>query len=164
MPTLILLRHANAQAQGPTDFERELSPRGRDQARRVAGHLTGNDLLPDLVLCSAAVRTRQTWAGIARELGEGAPGEVHYLQELYATTPQKVRTLVRERGGQAQTLLIVGHEPIMSMTAADFAGADSDRAAMFSVQAGMSTASLAVIDLPDFAALHGNLRAVLRTH
>lgn len=162
MATLILLRHAKAESSGPTDFERPLAARGHEQTRAVAQNLLTHGLAPEVVLCSAALRTRQTWADVAAGLGEEQAATVHYLEELYSARPKVVRSLVREYSGQAQTVLVVGHEPIMSMTATDFAGADSDRTAMFSVQSGMSTASMAVLDLTDFASRRGTLRPILR--
>lgn len=183
MPTLILLRHAKAEASGVgsagTDIERELAQRGREQARAAAQLLVDHGLVPDIVLCSAAVRTRQTWEGISAELpgkeaGPGRPwappGGVYALEELYAARPSVVHELVRDHGvaasdglAPAGTMLVVGHEPIMSMTASQYADATSDRAAMFSVQAGMSTASMAVIDLAGWEARSGRLRALIRT-
>lgn len=164
MPTLILLRHAKAEPAGPTDFQRPLALRGREQLPTVAGHLTKQGLTPDLVLCSAALRTRQTWAGLAAALGGASDTDVSYLEDLYSATPEVVRTAVREHASAGTAVvLVVGHEPIMSMTAAQYADADSDQNAEFSVQMGMPTASMAVIDLPDWESPKGTLRALLRS-
>ena len=60
---LMLLRHAKAELGGPgmTDFERPLAGRGRKAAARMGRYLAENGLAPDLVLCSPARRTRETW-------------------------------------------------------------------------------------------------------
>lgn len=61
MPTLILLRHAKAEAHNLEDFQRSLALRGRRQAIAVGEALTEEGLVPDLALVSAAARTKQTW-------------------------------------------------------------------------------------------------------
>lgn len=163
MLTLLLLRHARAHASGPSDAERELTDQGLEQSRGVGKDLMERGLLPDLVLCSTAVRTRQTWHEIANQL-QGHTPEVKFLEELYDASPRTVRRLLTEHAELGQTVLVVGHEPIMSMAAADYADAKSERGAMFSVQAGMSTASLAIIELPDLGAPKGTLTELLRRH
>lgn len=162
MATLVLLRHAKAEPGGPSDFDRELAPRGREQAARVASHLAEAGLVPAAVVCSAATRTRQTWAHVAAGLPGGSGIPVEYLRELYSATPDLVRETVAAHGPSAGVLLVVGHEPIMSMTAGAYADADSERAAALTVQAGLPTASMAVIDLPTWQASSGTLREVIR--
>jgi phosphohistidine phosphatase len=50
--TLYLLRHAKSSWADPTlpDRERPLAPRGRRDAKRIANHLRGLDVRPELVL------------------------------------------------------------------------------------------------------------------
>ena len=63
MDRLILMRHGKAErhaAQGG-DFERALAERGRQDVALIASALAAEDLSPDLVLVSAARRTRETW-------------------------------------------------------------------------------------------------------
>lgn len=165
MPTLILLRHAKAEPSGPTDFDRELARRGEQQAAIVAQSLSSHGLLPAAVLCSAALRTRQTWAHIAAGLPGGEDIVVEYLPELYSATPDVVRAAVQDRGAESAAnavLLVVGHEPIMSMTAATYAGEGSDQGAALTVRSGLPTAAMARIDLASWDAPTGVLREVLR--
>ena len=64
MKTLFLLRHAKSSWSEPglADFNRPLNERGRRAAPLIARYLAHCDLLPDLILCSAALRTRETLA------------------------------------------------------------------------------------------------------
>src|SRR5690625_6692090 len=73
MATLVLLRHAKAEPHGSggADFDRPLSLRGRHQAGGLGGLLTAHDAVPQVVLCSAAVRAAQTWQLAAVGLPEG---------------------------------------------------------------------------------------------
>lgn len=173
MPTLVLLRHAKAESAGPSDVERKLSTAGLTQAKRVAEHLVAEELLPDVVLCSAAVRARQTWDQVAAgltERGHGAEPVVHVTEELYSARPETVADLVAARAA-GEVTLVVGHEPIMSMTAAALAGPGSDEVALMSARVGIPTATAAVLDaaawsdfdLSDTGASVVRLRELLRT-
>lgn len=161
MLTLLLLRHAKAEPHGPSDAERELSAHGRVQAQGVGEDLRTRGLLPDLVLCSAAVRTRQTWAQVLAQFGEHHPEE-RFLEELYGAGPATVRELLTAHGPASGTVLVVGHEPIMSMTAAQYAGPGSDPTALMGARTGMPTAAYAIIDLDGPAEATGTLRELVR--
>ena len=65
--------------------------------------------VPDVVLCSTARRTRDTWALMAGELGAEPP--VRYEQRIYEATALSLLHLLREAGGEHQTVLLIGHNP-----------------------------------------------------
>src|SRR5687768_6379666 len=86
--TLVLLRHAKAETPGDQmDVERALTERGQADARAAGAWLAAQNLPPELVFCSPATRTRQTWHGVAMALAEAAPEaaapEVRYENGLY---------------------------------------------------------------------------------
>ena len=59
---LVLLRHAKAErGLDVPDAQRPLTVHGRRQSAEVGTALAAAGLVPDLVLCSSSVRTRQTW-------------------------------------------------------------------------------------------------------
>ncbi len=117
--TLVLLRHAKAETPGEmVDFDRRLAARGRADAVAAGAWLAGQGLLPDLVLCSPATRTRQTWHGVAVGLSQGAPEmtgpEVFYDPGLYEGGRTEVIDLLRAVADDIRTVLIIGHNPTMS--------------------------------------------------
>ncbi|MQY05489.1 SixA phosphatase family protein [Actinomadura macrotermitis] len=119
MPTLIVLRHAKAAAGiGLADFDRPLTERGRTDAAATGDRLRDRGLLPDAVLCSPALRTRQTLEGLA--LGDGVP--VEFEQGIYDNDPAVLADLVRLTGDEARTLLLVGHNPAVHQLVHDLAG------------------------------------------
>jgi phosphohistidine phosphatase len=64
--TLIIVRHAKAESFSSTpDLSRPLTPRGHADANAAGAWLAAHGYRPDLVICSPARRTRQTWHGIA---------------------------------------------------------------------------------------------------
>ena len=90
MKRLLLLRHAKSSWHDPalTDFERPLNRRGRAAARAIGDYLVRNDLLPDLVLCSAAQRTRETLAFIQDRLADECADTCNL--DLFAPIPRSL--------------------------------------------------------------------------
>ncbi|MCL2594753.1 MAG: histidine phosphatase family protein [Promicromonosporaceae bacterium] len=148
MRQLVLLRHAKAERFGETDEARGLASRGRLQSPQVGRLLAAVGLVPDLALVSAAQRTRQTWALVAAELGQAASPEVRFLPELYLATVTETLRILRGVDEGLHTVLLVGHEPTMSATAAYLAGPDSDLGALAQVRVGIPTATYSVLVSP----------------
>lgn len=117
MRTLLMLRHAKSDWRadyGGDDRQRPLAKRGRRAAKSVGRFLAAAEELPERVLVSPALRAQQT-VELARHAGHWA-SEVDTCEELYGDVEDVVR-VVRQRGGDADRLLIVGHEPTWSATA-----------------------------------------------
>lgn len=115
--TLILLRHAKAERGAQfADFDRPLTPRGRADAGAAGRWLARHDLRPDRVISSPARRTRQTWEAVAVGFADadGYEPVVRYEPELYHGTARDLLKLVREVPPETATLLVVGHNPIVS--------------------------------------------------
>ena len=62
MRILYLLRHAKSSWRDATlrDFDRPLKKRGREAAERIGQRIGAENLNNPLVICSPAVRTRET--------------------------------------------------------------------------------------------------------
>ncbi|WP_307738291.1 histidine phosphatase family protein [uncultured Varibaculum sp.] len=111
---LTLVRHAQA-GYGQGDHSRPLTPGGVRQSRELGALLVKEGVEVELILHSTAARARQT----AGQLGQSYPGvQLLAEDELYHCSPERLLRLVEEykpAGGKA--ILVVGHEPIISMTA-----------------------------------------------
>jgi phosphohistidine phosphatase len=111
--TLLVLRHSkSAYPEGVADIDRPLAPRGVRDAVTLGGWLLGQGLLPDLVVCSTAARTRQTWDLISDQLvwpDEGAT--VRYDPRVYDAALADLMTIVAETPPDAAILALVGHNP-----------------------------------------------------
>ncbi|GAA2680928.1 SixA phosphatase family protein [Actinoplanes palleronii] len=121
--TLILLRHAKAETPGETpDFDRSLTERGTSDADAAGAWLVDERVHPDLVICSAAKRTRQTWQAASVALAQGDPSrgapEVHYEDTLYHGGRTEVFDLLRAVPETVRTVLVVGHNPTVSEVSA----------------------------------------------
>ncbi|MGW1214261.1 SixA phosphatase family protein [Streptomyces sp. NPDC002499] len=107
---LVVLRHAkSAWPAGVPDHERPLAPRGIRDAPAAGRALAEHDLLPDLALCSTAVRARRTWESAAAQWG--TPPPVHHDPRLYGADVPELLDVVHEVSAEVETLLLVGHNP-----------------------------------------------------
>jgi phosphohistidine phosphatase len=109
--TLLLLRHTKAvpSDDAEDDFERVLAPRGRRQARVLAGWFRAQAISPDRALSSPAARTRET-LDIARSGFAGAPA-VEFDRKLYLAPWATILDRIRAVPDESATLLVVGHNP-----------------------------------------------------
>jgi len=144
MLTLYLFRHAKSAWDDPSlaDFDRPLAPRGERAAPGMAVYMKAQGLQPDLVLCSAARRTRDTWALMAGMLGQ--PRTI-YLDEIYEAEPSALATAIRRVPADAGRLMLIGHNPGLQDLALGLIAA-GDRAGRKTLSEKFPTAALAVID------------------
>lgn len=114
--TLVLLRHAKAERPvGVSDDQRPLTARGHADAAAAGAWLARSNLRPDLVICSPAKRTRQTWHAISVALAERASPTVRYERDLYYGNVTDLLALIRAVDEGTGTLLAIGHNPTVSL-------------------------------------------------
>lgn len=111
MRQLYLLRHAKSSwdEEGLADHERPLAPRGRRAAQKLAGRLGELGVDPDVVLCSTALRTRQTLDLIR----SGLRGEVvvELEEDLYGAGWERLLERLRRLPAAVGSVLVIGHNP-----------------------------------------------------
>jgi phosphohistidine phosphatase len=149
--TLVLLRHAKSDwSTGGADVDRPLADRGRRQApeagRWLAAHLTRIDL----AVVSPATRARSTWELVAAELE--LPPRALVDDRVYAASDDELLDVVRDLPGNAETVVLVGHNPGIEELAALLTG---DTPAM-------PTSAVAVLSLPGAWSTAGPGTAALR--
>ena len=139
--TLLLLRHAKSDyPDGVVDHDRPLAPRGIREAALAGDWIRANVAPVDAVLCSTATRSRQT---LART---GIEADVRFDDDLYDSAPGTVIRLINGVADDVRTLLVVGHEPTMSMLALGLGDVDgSDPAAVERIATKFPTSSIAVL-------------------
>jgi phosphohistidine phosphatase len=140
---LVVLRHAkSAWPEGVPDHERPLGPRGLRDAPAAGRALAEADCLPDLALCSTAVRARQTWELASAQWG--TPPAVRYEPRLYGAGVPTLLDVVRETPGEVRTLLLVGHNPGLEELVLDVAGEGLDDG-LEQVRTKFPTSAIAVL-------------------
>lgn len=114
---LILTRHAKSSWDDPAtpDIERPLNPRGQAAARELGDFLASRGLEPEEVLCSSALRTRETWSGVQSAVLESLP-EVRYIDDLYHATPEVMLSILKT--ATQPTVMMLGHNPGIGALAA----------------------------------------------
>ena len=112
---LVVVRHAKAEPFAPSDVERELSPRGRADGHALGQWLAEQGVRPDVAYVSYAARTRGTWEVLAQ--GAGWTLEPQIDGSLYGTDEEGVLELVHATPEEADTVVVVGHNPTVEMLA-----------------------------------------------
>lgn len=112
MKTLLVLRHAkaNRESESESDHDRTLAKRGVKAAERIGQLLREENLVPDVVLSSTAVRARSTAEIVARE-AHVTERLVSFLPELYLAEPPAYLDALRKVPREAASALVVGHNP-----------------------------------------------------
>jgi phosphohistidine phosphatase len=128
--TLFLLRHAKSswKEEGLADRERPLAPRGRKATGVIAEHLRTEGIVPDLVLCSSAQRTRETLEGIASAFGSAVETEIE--DDLYAASSSRLLERLRAVDDGVESVLMIGHNPGIEELAISLAAAGDKLDAM----------------------------------
>ena len=140
---LVLLRHAKSDWPDVADHERPLAKRGRRDAPVVGRWLGTTEYLPDAVVCSTALRARETWDLVSAELPPDAPRAVRYEPRVYEASVLGLLMLVREFDPAWRTAMIVGHNPGLAELTAGLARPGAEE-----VPRAFPTAAVAVLGLP----------------
>jgi phosphohistidine phosphatase len=143
--TLLLVRHAKAVADGVTDAERELAPRGFRDARAAGRWLVEHQLIPDHVLVSPARRARQTWETMLAELGT-APA-VTIDARIYDNTVESLLEVIHEAFDDNELLALVGHNPSIHGLALALDDGHGDPGARSDLADGFPTSGIAVFNV-----------------
>jgi phosphohistidine phosphatase len=143
MRTLYLLRHAKSSWDDPAlpDRKRPLAPRGRRDAKRIAKHLHRLGIGPELVLCSAAERTRETLALVRPALPRSA---VSLEDDLYGASFGRLLERLRTVPEDVGSVMLIGHNPGLQDLAVSLAAAGPE---LERLKAKFPTAALATLTL-----------------
>ncbi|GAA4869220.1 histidine phosphatase family protein [Kitasatospora terrestris] len=142
---IIVLRHARADWPNQVaDHERPLADRGRTQATEAGRWLVDSGINPDYVLCSTALRTRETWKLVAHELPK-RPRKTVYEDRVYEAQPGQIIEVLQETPEDHADLLLVGHNPGVLGLTQILAGDDGDPDALNRLRLGGFPPSAVVV-------------------
>lgn len=160
---LFLLRHGKARWADPgmKDFDRILDDKGIEEARAIGQAMVRLGLIPEKIICSKAVRAKQTLELVNQALG--LHDKTTFTEELYATDAPGYLEIA-SRVGDVEDVMLVGHNPMLEDLAIGTA-TTGDEHDMYELQMGFRTAGLAVISFDgmptDFESLPGVLEAYI---
>lgn len=119
---IVLVRHAIAEdreafaASGAVDVDRPLTDKGTKRARRGAKGLRRIlDERVDLIATSPLVRARETAAVIAGVFSKSMRPPIEEVENLCPGQPPHVSVEWLKQQGCDETVLLVGHEPDLSL-------------------------------------------------
>ncbi|WP_340645954.1 histidine phosphatase family protein [Phenylobacterium sp.] len=144
MDRLILLRHGEAERDAPSgdDFDRRLARRGIAASAAMGETLADLGFCPDVVLVSAAARTRDSWEAVSKAFPKA---QVRFEDSLYLAEPERVRALVKAAGAACATVMVVGHNPgLQDLTVQMLRAGGAPPALIAKAQNGFPTAAAAV--------------------
>ena len=135
---LLAMRHAKTEPFGGngSDVGRELTDKGRKQAKAVAKGLAAFKMVPTRIACSSATRARQTCDRMLKVFGDDP--KVDYRQSLYEGGRAIRVRRARANQGKHRTLLVLGHEPTISIACQWLASTESDPTLLDLLNLGMS--------------------------
>jgi phosphohistidine phosphatase len=114
---ILLLRHGEAEPAGAaaSDFERPLTPHGRAQALQAVHRLRQARCIPQTILASPALRTRETATIVAARLERLQA--LRYEVCAYPGSPEVLLQLLSALPDEIEVPLLVGHNPGLSTLA-----------------------------------------------
>lgn len=122
MRHLFLLRHGkSAWPEGVADHDRPLAPRGQGAVPLIGQRLKAIQPHFDRVLVSDARRTRETFARLQTVMPDLQP---IIEPAIYEATPARLFRLVQDLPDEAETVLMIGHNPGFHALALYLAGAE----------------------------------------
>lgn len=142
MRRLHLLRHAKSSWDDDAvpDHERPLAPRGRRAVPLLAGWIAANDVHPEVIHCSTALRARESLDGLLAALGD--PPTL-FDPQLYHASAQALLEHIRSLPEIAETM-IVGHNPGLQRVAVLLSSPSPER---YRVAEKLPTGALVTIEL-----------------
>ncbi len=115
MKTVYLFRHGDAEENNfETDYDRELTEKGRKYSAQLGDYLKESRTEIDLVISSGAPRAKVT-----AEIAAGAIGypseKIGVEKMLYSSgNPEDILSLIICQSPEISSVMLVGHNPLLS--------------------------------------------------
>ena len=144
MKYLGLFRHAKSDwgDRDQRDFDRGINARGLKGAALMGRHIRRGDIAWDRLLASPAYRVRLTLEAAALKI------EPTFDPRLYLASAETHLDLLKEKAGDAESVLIAAHNPGLQDLLLALVSADHETPDFREAMIKFPTASFAVLELP----------------
>jgi phosphohistidine phosphatase len=148
MTRLILMRHAKSSWSDPAlpDHDRPLNARGRHAAQQMSMALIARGYLPEVIICSTALRARKTLAPLLLLL-DGRM-QLTITRALYEAKSEDYPGIIEKAAGTAGTagtMLLIGHNFAIQDAALNLC-VDDNTPARQNMQTKFPTGAAAVLE------------------
>jgi phosphohistidine phosphatase len=109
---LYIMRHAKSDwaAAGSSDFDRPINKRGEKSAIRIGQWMSENNQLPKKVICSSAVRAKQTIELVLKQFTDNVI-KINYDKSLYLADLETLLETIQLYKEDVNSLMLVAHNP-----------------------------------------------------
>lgn len=151
MKILGLLRHAKSDWDdlAKRDFDRGLNERGRRGAKLIGDHVREHGIKWNKLVASPAERVKQTLEAALPDLTP------EFDERLYLASAETIVEVIGERGEDADTLLVAGHNPGLQELLLELVPPAEENALFEEAMIKLPTASFCVFecDIDDWSQL-----------
>lgn len=140
---LIIMRHGKAEPFASSDHARKLTKRGVADATEAGQWAREMGVLPDHVYVSSSARTIGTWDAFCS--GSGCEAMPVVDKSIYGAGTEGILELLRTVPGDAQHVMVIGHNPTMAHLVHLLDDGGANPALFAQVSAGYPTSALTVL-------------------
>ncbi len=113
MQTLLIMRHAKSdQSSIVADIDRPLNERGLLDAEKMGTWLKQQDLIPDRIVSSPALRAKQTTQIVCRQLGIDA-NNIVWDDRVYEAGLSDLLNVISDHKKNVSCLMLTAHNPVL---------------------------------------------------
>lgn len=112
---LVVIRHTKSSWNdfSLADFDRPLKKDRIDDAKKMGDKLKELGLHPDLIICSPALRTKQTAEHICDKLKYDY-NKIRFDKSIYESTEEEIMQAIQVTDETVRTLVLIGHNPSLT--------------------------------------------------
>lgn len=145
--TIAILRHAKAEvgAAHQDDHSRKLAPRGIEAAQIMGAYMFKEGIKPQKVICSDAMRTRETWAQIESIY---CPPDIEYTRKLYMASANEMLLLLAALPEEISSVMLIAHNPGVHQLSLKLAK-NGDEGLIDMLHLKFPTCALTIVDLAE---------------
>jgi phosphohistidine phosphatase len=143
--TLLVVRHAKAEADAATDVERPLAARGHADAAMAGQWLAELGVSIGLAVVSPAARAQETWAEISESVWAAS---FETDERIYEATTDDLFAVLTEVSQEVSSVVLIGHSPGVHALTDALDDGKGDAEARAELRDGYPTCGIAIFDVP----------------